>query len=170
MTNEEILALHQKGASEGAIVKQLGVTRHAVRAAITEGLQRRVTELEAKLAEASEGRADTRHEYFEQGRAAGRAELEDQLAASGKARAELEAKAEERPTRTLRGHQLFPVPDKSPFNEDLLAEMTACILAGKGIPEKTLRARYGVSHNAMYKYRAVAADRVQWGRNAPVAG
>lgn len=56
---------------------------------------------------------------------------------------------------------------ESPFNEPLIAAIVRCIRDGKPVPEKVLRVQYGVSHNSMYKYRAIAADRVQWGWQAP---
>jgi hypothetical protein len=130
----EIIRLHESGMIEGEIVRRLGLTRHAVRTAIV----------------------------FEEGRKAG---LEQ-------AREEYEAAAREQhyqPGDNLRWQQEHGgtlVPSQhggSRFDEELLAELVSHIRAGR-VPEKELRAKFGVSHNAMYMYRAVAADRIQCGR------
>lgn len=129
MLNEEIVKLHREGLTEGAIVKQLGVTRHEARTAIV----------------------------FEEGRQAGLAE------------ASLNRSKEIHPATGI-----YDVPPAAPhldgkslFDEPLIAAIVRCIRDGKPVPEKSLRDQYGVSHNAMYKYRAIAADRVQWGWKDP---
>lgn len=44
--------------------------------------------------------------------------------------------------------------------EDLVREIMRHMQAGSRVPEKELREKFHVSHTALYKYRAVAADRL----------
>ena len=83
---------------------------------------------------------------FEQGRRAGVAEAKS-------VRAEVETA------------QLMVEPEKSAFGEDekLIAEIARYLTATGKVPEKILREKYHVNGTVLYKYRAVAADRLQWG-------
>jgi uncharacterized protein (DUF433 family) len=127
--SDEIVRMHKDGMSEGMIVKQLGLTRHAVRTAIV----------------------------FEEGRQAGIRE------AAAKQRS-----VEIHPStgRYALGGPVSPAapPETSRFNEELLKELMTCLREGRHVPEKVLRDKFHVSHNAMYALRAVAADRIQCGR------
>lgn len=124
-SRDQIIALLRKDVSQGEIVKQLGLTRHAVRS----------------VAEWFDG--------YQTGRKKGIAEAASRAI---------------HPSTGVYSGGKVPSAADSQFNEALLADLVSYLGENKAVPEKVLRDKHGVSGTMLYKYRAIAADRVQCGR------
>lgn len=139
----EIVRLSREGIPESLIVKQLGLKRYIVRNALVFEAGRQTGLLEA----ASSQRENAGPGY------------ETLMAENTQLRAEI-AQLRADQAESKQEHQGALVPRGDGPNEELISALVECLRSGKHVPEKALRDKYRVSHNAMYKYRAVAADRL----------